>query len=74
MPPHLLVTTFLPSSWAFYRKGPGNYLVPSSHLIRLFPGKFDIPDIDPHLCTHLNYGFANMDNQTWELVAYDPWY
>ena len=29
------------SSWAFYR--PGN-------------GKFDIDDIDPHLCTHLNYG------------------
>ena len=36
-------------------------------------GKFDIDDIDAHLCTHLNYGFANMDNQTWKLVAYDPW-
>merc|ERR1712002_59800 len=47
------------SSWAFYRNGYG---------------KFDIPDIDPHLCTHLNYGFANMDNTTWKLVAYDPWF
>ena len=36
-------------------------------------GQFDIDDIDAHLCTHLNYGFANMDNQTWKLVAYDPW-
>ena len=42
----------------------------------IFPqiGSFDIPDIDPFLCTHLNYGFANMDNSTWKLVAYDPWY
>merc|ERR550519_2387163 len=47
------------SSWAFYRHGNG---------------KFDIPDIDPNLCTHLNYGFANMNNQTWKLVAYDPWF
>merc|ERR1711872_369157 len=45
------------SSWAYYR--PGN-------------GKFDIPDIDPHVCTHLNYGFANMDNQTWNMMAADP--
>ena len=29
------------SSWAFYRTGYG---------------KFDIDDIDPHICTHLNYG------------------
>ena len=29
------------SSWAFYRTGYG---------------KFDIDDIDPHVCTHLNYG------------------
>lgn len=47
------------SSWAFYRPGYG---------------KFDIDDIDAHVCTHLNYGFANMDNQTWNLVAYDPWF
>ena len=30
------------SSWAFYRPGYG---------------KFDIDDIDPHLCTHINYGW-----------------
>jgi len=47
------------SSWAFYRTGNG---------------KFDIDDIDPNLCTHLNYGFANMDNSTWSIVAYDPWF
>jgi len=47
------------SSWAFYRPGYG---------------KFDIDDIDPFLCTHLNYGFANMNNMTWEIVAYDPWF
>ena len=29
------------SSWAFYRTGYG---------------KFDIDNIDPHVCTHLNYG------------------
>merc|ERR1711970_449888 len=47
------------SSWAFYRPGKG---------------KVDITDIDPHICTHLNYGFANMDNNTWNIVAYDPWF
>merc|ERR1712198_415805 len=46
-------------AWAFYRPGFG---------------KFDIGDIDPHLCTHVFYAFANMNNHTWEAVAYDPWY
>ena len=46
-------------AWAFYRIGFG---------------QFDIDNIDPNLCTHLCYGFANMNNQTWEAVAYDPWY
>jgi len=46
-------------AWAFYRPGDG---------------KFDIDNIDPHLCTHLCYGFANMNNATWEAVSYDPWY
>jgi chitinase len=46
-------------AWAFYRPGKG---------------KFDIPDIDPFVCTHINYGFADMDNVTWSVVAYDPWY
>lgn len=47
------------SGWAFYRPGSG---------------RFDIDNIDPFLCTHINYAFANMDNSTWELVSYDPWY
>ena len=64
---------------SFYRAGYGNYL---KHLVfqnqhlhtqMCHTGQFDIDDIDAHLCTHLNYGFANMDNQTWKLVAYDPW-
>jgi len=46
-------------AWSFYRPGDG---------------KFDIDNIDPNLCTHLCYGFANMDNSTWKAVAYDPWY
>jgi chitinase len=46
-------------AWAFYRPGAG---------------QFDIDDIDPFLCTHLCYGFANMNNQTYEVVPYDPWY
>jgi len=46
-------------AWAFYRPGTG---------------KFDIPDIDPSLCTHGYYGFSNLDNHTWEMVPYDPWY
>lgn len=24
-------------------------------------GKFDVEDIDPHLCTHLVYAFAGLD-------------
>lgn len=46
-------------AWAFYRVGAGS---------------FDIDDIDPHLCTHVCYAFANMNNHTWEAVAYDPWF
>ena len=46
-------------AWAFYRPGAGS---------------FDIDDIDPFLCTHLCYGFANMNNITYEVVPYDPWY
>ena len=36
-------------------------------------GKFDVPDIDPTLCTHGFYGFAKLSNITWELTPYDPW-
>jgi chitinase len=47
------------SSWAFYRPGLG---------------KFDIDDIDPDLCTHGFYGFADMDNITWQVYSMDPWF
>ena len=45
--------------WAFYRHGDG---------------KYDVKDIDPTLCTHGYYGFAKMDNISWVLAPYDPWY
>lgn len=37
-------------------------------------GKFDIDDIDPNLCTHGFYGFADLDNITWTIYPYDPWF
>ena len=37
-------------------------------------GKFDVDDVDTTLCTHGFYGFADLDNHTWEIYAYDPWY
>ena len=46
-------------AWATYRPGYG---------------QFEIEDIDASLCTHGYYGFAKVDNKTWELSAYDPWY
>ena len=46
-------------SWAFYRPGLG---------------KFDVPDIDPTLCTHGFYGFADIDENTYEIRVWDPWY
>ncbi|KAK2718199.1 chitinase-3-like protein 1 [Artemia franciscana] len=45
-------------SWAVYRPGDG---------------KFDVEDIDPTICTHLIFGFAALDNQTYKIVAFDPW-
>ena len=42
--------------------------------IRTGPGKFDVDDIDPNLCTHGFYGFADLDNSTWTIKIYDPWY
>ncbi|KAK2718198.1 acidic mammalian chitinase-like isoform X2 [Artemia franciscana] len=45
-------------SWAVYRPGDG---------------KFDVEDIDPTICTHLMFGFAALDNQTYKIVAFDPW-
>ena len=46
-------------AWSFYRDGFG---------------KFDVDDIDPNLCTHGYYGFADLDNATWTLKVIDPWY
>ncbi|TRY63193.1 hypothetical protein TCAL_02085 [Tigriopus californicus] len=46
-------------TWGFYRQGMG---------------KFDIEDIDTQYCTHGFYGFADLDNITWTMYAYDPWY
>ena len=34
-------------------------------------GMFDVDDIDASLCTHGFYGFADLDNGTWEIAAYD---
>ena len=30
-------------------------------------GKFDVDDIDPTLCTHGFYGFADIDENTYEI-------
>jgi len=46
-------------TWSFYRTGDG---------------QFDVDDIDPTLCTHGFYGFADLNNVTWKMVPYDPWY
>ena len=32
---------------------------------------FDVDDIDASLCTHGFYGFADLDNGTWEIAPYD---
>ena len=37
-------------------------------------GQFDVNDIDPFLCTHGYYGFADMSNETFKVYPYDPWY
>jgi chitinase len=34
---------------------------------------FLIEDIDPNLCTHLNYGFAKLNEFTYTIEAFDPW-
>jgi chitinase len=46
-------------TWSFYRTGYG---------------KFDVDQFDADLCTHGFYGFADLNNKTWEIVPYDPWY
>ncbi|XP_050304967.1 probable chitinase 10 isoform X2 [Anthonomus grandis grandis] len=46
------------TNWAWYRQGEGKYL-PS--------------DIDPTLCTHINYGFAVLDPNTLTIKPHDSW-
>ncbi|KAG5889208.1 hypothetical protein JTB14_033286 [Gonioctena quinquepunctata] len=46
------------TNWAWYRQGDGKYL-PS--------------DIDPELCTHINYGFAVLDSNTLTIKPHDSW-
>jgi len=45
-------------SWAVYRNGNG---------------KFDVENIDPHLCTHLIYGFAGINPATNTIKVLDPY-
>nr|WNT43924.1 chitinase 2 [Monochamus alternatus] len=46
------------TNWAWYRQGDGKYL-PS--------------DIDPELCTHINYGFAVLDSTSLTIKPHDSW-
>jgi len=46
-------------SWAFFRGGRG---------------KMDVEEINPDLCTHLNYGWAVMDTKTYEVKPKSDWY
>jgi chitinase len=34
---------------------------------------FKIEDIDPTLCTHINYGFANINEFNYKMEAFDPY-
>jgi hypothetical protein len=52
------------------------YLKNQKHIVNLFrtgDGQFDVDDIDPTLCTHGFYGFAELNNVTWKVVPVDPW-
>lgn len=46
-----------------------NLLLP--YLLRPGIGAFDVDDIDPSLCSHGFYGFADLNNQTWEIDEVD---
>lgn len=46
------------TNWAWYRQGDGKYLP---------------QDIDPTLCTHINYGFAVLDSNTLTIKPHDSW-
>ena len=36
-------------------------------------GKFDVEDIDPFACTHLMFGFAGLDEDSFEIKSLDPY-
>ena len=36
-------------------------------------GHFDVEDIDPFLCTHIVYGFAVLDKNTFQMIAHDSY-
>ena len=68
-------------SWAFYRlrheKNTVGEQINTNELLHNFRpgyGKFDVPDIDPTLCTHGFYGFADIDDDTYEIRVWDPWF
>ncbi|KAL7648227.1 UNVERIFIED_CONTAM: hypothetical protein RMT77_000130 [Armadillidium vulgare] len=46
------------TNWAWYREGIGAY---------------NPSDIDPDLCTHINYAFATLDESELIMKPYDPW-
>ena len=60
-------------SWAFYRYQSSPLICSvdrawkSSPFCRPGLGKFDVDDIDPTLCTHGFYGFADIDENTYEI-------
>ena len=46
------------TNWGYYRQGRG---------------KYSPRDIDPSLCTHINYGFAVLDPTSLTMVPHDDW-
>ena len=46
------------TNWAFYRKEGGKYTP---------------DDIDINLCTHIVYGFAVLDKNTFKMIAHDSY-
>ena len=36
-------------------------------------GQYFVDKLDPFECTHLMYGFAVLNNVTYEMVSHDPW-
>lgn len=45
-------------SWAVYRPGKG---------------KYDVEDIDPHLCTHGIFCFAGLNASSYKIISLDPY-